>query len=114
MARGDGAQAVDVQDADLGTFGADDAGGLQRAHAREAFFHLPLVIGVGKLRIAAEGIGLDERDGVVGVVAVGRAAAGDDELPYARAQAGVQDIFRAQHIHRVNEFARHLRRGRHD
>ena len=70
---------------------------------REQLLDLTLVVGVRELGIPAECVVFREGHGIVGVVAVGRAAAGDDELAHARVDAGPQHVLGAEHVDRVLE-----------
>jgi hypothetical protein len=85
--------------------------------AAGAFEHLldqALVVGVRELLVSPQRVGLAQKRGVVGVVAVGGAAAGVDEAANPGAQGGLDDVARPLHIDRVLELARALLRGRHD
>ena len=72
---------------------------------REQLLDLPLVVRVRELGVAAQRVVLRERYRVVGVVAVRRAAAGDDELADARVDARRQHVRGAQDVDRVLELA---------
>jgi hypothetical protein len=82
--------------------------------ARQHLLDQALVVRVGELRVAAQRVVLHERDGIVGVVAVGRAAAGIDELLDPRLEAGSQHVLGAEHVDRVLELACAALGRRHD
>ena len=75
---------------------------------------LTLVVGVGELGVAAQRIVLGQRHRVVGVVAVGGAAAGHDQLPDRGGDAAVDHVLGAEHVDRVLELTRTVGPGRHD
>ncbi len=81
---------------------------------RQHFLDQPLVVRVRERFVAADRIVFGQPLRVVGVIAVGRAARGDDDLPYAGGHAGVEHVARAEHVHGVLELAVRLRARRHD
>ena len=65
---------------------------------RQHLLHQTLVIGIGELGIAAQGVLLVQPGRVVRVVAIGGAGAGDDKLADPGAQTGVEHIAGAVHV----------------
>ena len=76
---------------------------MRRARFGEQFFDETFVLRVRELIVAAQGVGLVEALWVVGVVAVGRAAAADDELLDVVCDAGFENVPRAEDVHLVRE-----------
>ena len=86
--------------------GADAQHGLQQlrvglAVLRQHLFDQAFVVAVGKALVAAQGHVFGEPVGVVGVVAIGRAAGRDHDVLHAVRHARLQHVARAFHIDRV-------------
>ena len=99
--------------------GADAQHGLLQlrvglAVLRQHVFDQAFVVAVGKALVAAQGHVFGEPSGVVGVVAIGRAAGRDHDVLHAMRHAGLQHVARAFHVHRVFKGAVGVFAGRDD